>query len=191
MTAYRSRVGGGVGAAGGRPVPYRSVFTNMVVRTKNGSEPDDDLTEVPLDYGTVRLFVKWRGLSPGRTYRWSIEIFDGNRALVESTGREFRPKSSRWNTWLPFSVTPQSGTPGQWQAKVYLDHEVLLEKSLKIHEVEVPRVLLATPERISIEKGRYGSLKAMREIATRHCQKYGKNIFLVKPGPDSHEYRFE
>lgn len=109
--------------------PYQVTFTSMVFQATGGSQLADDLDEVSLNHGRVFLHVRWRGLTKERHY-CQLRVFDGGGNRVKTSGFEFTPTSTRWNTWWSYEIDPDVDQPGTWKFEVDLDGETLVQKTL-------------------------------------------------------------
>jgi hypothetical protein len=111
--------------------PYAATFTSMVYRTSEGQELADELDKVSLDHGPVYLYVKWEGLTK-ESHVVQLRVFDGSGKQVGTSDYEFSPTSTRWNTWLHYSIDPDVNQPGSWRFETDLDGETLVEKQLVV-----------------------------------------------------------
>lgn len=95
------------------------------------SRPKNNIQESTLDSDIIFLYVTWENIKKQRYVQKSI-FYDSYGKVLSEHDNQFKPDSSRWNTWIYYKPNHLTDRAGKWKIENYLNGELLETKYLEM-----------------------------------------------------------
>jgi len=116
----------------------RAVFT---LALDDDNQPTEAITQASMDDEQLYIHVTWNELEANRTYNVRAKIFGPSGQLAEDvSGFDITPSSSTHYTWFWINPNPRKHIPGTYRFQIYLNHRLLLVKSIEIEPSSQPNL---------------------------------------------------